>query len=293
MYSIDQLQAYVTSCNLGSFSAAAKKLGKAQSVISQHIMNLELDCGFELFDRSGKYPKLTTKGNELLPFAKATLAQFNRFNNKATQLCCEEITQLVFAIDEGIPIEKFSKIFPQLDQKYPLLQIEMLTASSPDIIDLVLTGRATTGIVFCEPNLPTNIDFLCLGAVSFSTYIAKHHPLADSSIAHLDTLKLYRQLVIRSKNSQFTHLNEAFSPDVWYADNYFTLMEMAEAGFGWCILPDHLVENASNKLIKLKNNVGCLTWDINIDVLQHQQFISEPLHQYVRSLLAEYAQFKK
>ncbi|WP_407074468.1 LysR family transcriptional regulator, partial [Psychrobacter sp. CAL346-MNA-CIBAN-0220] len=54
MYSIEQLEAFVLTVNTGSFSSAARSLNKAQSVVSQHVINLEIDCNSELFDRSGR-----------------------------------------------------------------------------------------------------------------------------------------------------------------------------------------------------------------------------------------------
>ncbi|MFT5236303.1 MAG: DNA-binding transcriptional LysR family regulator, partial [Shewanella sp.] len=51
-WSLNQLEAFVLSVRHGSFSAAARKLGRAQSRISTAISNLEADLGFELFDRS-------------------------------------------------------------------------------------------------------------------------------------------------------------------------------------------------------------------------------------------------
>ena len=73
MFSIEQLQAFVATVEAGSFSAAARGLSKAQSVISQHIINLEIDCNATLFERTGRYPQLTEAGKQLLPQAKAVL----------------------------------------------------------------------------------------------------------------------------------------------------------------------------------------------------------------------------
>ncbi len=53
-WSIAQLDAFVTTVTEGSFSAAARKLGKAQSRVSTAVANLEIDLGVTLFDRSGK-----------------------------------------------------------------------------------------------------------------------------------------------------------------------------------------------------------------------------------------------
>ncbi|MDG2658926.1 LysR family transcriptional regulator, partial [Vibrio parahaemolyticus] len=44
MFTIEQLQAFIATSETGSFSGAARKLGRAQSVVSQHIINMEVDC---------------------------------------------------------------------------------------------------------------------------------------------------------------------------------------------------------------------------------------------------------
>ncbi|NVL29209.1 LysR family transcriptional regulator, partial [Pseudomonas syringae pv. actinidiae] len=50
-YSPEALEAFVQIAALGSFSAAARRLGKSQSTISEAISRLEIDLGLELFDR--------------------------------------------------------------------------------------------------------------------------------------------------------------------------------------------------------------------------------------------------
>ena len=64
-WTLYQLEAFVLAVNHGSFSAAARKLGRAQSRISTAIANLEVDLGFELFDRSAKLAVLTKHGEDM------------------------------------------------------------------------------------------------------------------------------------------------------------------------------------------------------------------------------------
>lgn len=59
----DQIQAFVMAAELGSFSAAARQMGKVQSAVSTAIANLEIDAGVELFDRSGRAPVLTEEAS--------------------------------------------------------------------------------------------------------------------------------------------------------------------------------------------------------------------------------------
>ncbi|MCW6510044.1 LysR family transcriptional regulator [Lichenifustis flavocetrariae] len=54
--SLDQLKVLVAVADTGSFSAAARKLGRVQSAISQTVQTLEDAQGVQLFDRSGHKP---------------------------------------------------------------------------------------------------------------------------------------------------------------------------------------------------------------------------------------------
>ncbi|MGR5238202.1 LysR family transcriptional regulator [Vibrio alfacsensis] len=282
MFTIEQLQAFVATSEAGSFSAAARQLGRAQSVISQHIMNMELDCGVDLFERSGRYPTLTGKGRELLPYALATISQLDRLNNKASQLFSQPASQLILAVDEGIPLTRLPKALKNLEQQFPQLQVECLTASSPDIIELVKSERATTGIILSELQMPKNTDSCNLGHIGFDAFVSSEHPLANHNVKHIDELKQHRQLVIGSKNADNSGFNQAVSPDIWYADNYYILLELANKGFGWCFLPEHLVAHTPNTLVKVGEEFTKLAWQVNIDLIQHQKWHSDPLHQQAR-----------
>jgi DNA-binding transcriptional LysR family regulator len=48
---LDQLRVFLTVVEVGSFAGAARKLGRATSVISYSIANLETQLGVSLFDR--------------------------------------------------------------------------------------------------------------------------------------------------------------------------------------------------------------------------------------------------
>ena len=52
----EQLLMFQTVMETGSFSAAARKLGKVPSAISMSIANLEIDLNLNLFDRIGREP---------------------------------------------------------------------------------------------------------------------------------------------------------------------------------------------------------------------------------------------
>ena len=59
---LDQMRALVVVAEAGSFSAAARRLGRVQSAISQSIQTMEATLGVALFDRSTRTPALTEAG---------------------------------------------------------------------------------------------------------------------------------------------------------------------------------------------------------------------------------------
>ena len=74
MASNEVLQAFVQAATQGSFSAAARKLGKSQSTVSAAVASLEIDLDVVLFDRSSRKPTLTPAGHVLLERAEQVLA---------------------------------------------------------------------------------------------------------------------------------------------------------------------------------------------------------------------------
>jgi DNA-binding transcriptional LysR family regulator len=68
------LPVFVAVADAGSFTAAARELGLAKSVVSQHIRTLEARCGLRLMERSTRSLHLTQVGALVLDAAKDVLA---------------------------------------------------------------------------------------------------------------------------------------------------------------------------------------------------------------------------
>ncbi len=83
---LDQLRLLVTVAEAGTFSEAARRLGRAQSAVNYGIANLERGLGVELFDRSHRRPRLTEAGRGLLSDARGVLEAAARLASRATAL---------------------------------------------------------------------------------------------------------------------------------------------------------------------------------------------------------------
>src|SRR6266436_1105541 len=101
--SLDQLRTFITAADEGSFSAAARKLNRVQSAVSGWIGSLEQQVGVALFDRSGRFPKLTPAGVTLLVDARAVVTGVDALKARARLLSGGLKAELSVVIDVFLP----------------------------------------------------------------------------------------------------------------------------------------------------------------------------------------------
>jgi DNA-binding transcriptional LysR family regulator len=83
---LDQLRLFVAIVDAGSFSAAARKLRRAQSAVSYGIGNLEKQLDVRLFERNARAPTLTPAGEALLVAARDVLRRVGELGVRAQGL---------------------------------------------------------------------------------------------------------------------------------------------------------------------------------------------------------------
>src|ERR1700753_736979 len=103
--SLDQLRTFIAAADTGSFSAAGRRLHRAQSVVSQPLANLEGQTGVVLFDRAGRYPGLTEAGKALLAGARAVVDQADAFRARARGLAGGLEPELSVVVDVMFPTQ--------------------------------------------------------------------------------------------------------------------------------------------------------------------------------------------
>src|SRR6202023_2645741 len=101
--SLDQLSTFIAAADEGSFSAAGRRLRRAQSVISQTLANLEGQLGVKLFDRAARFPILTDQGRALLADARAVAGNVDLFKARAKSFAGGLEPELSVAVDMMFP----------------------------------------------------------------------------------------------------------------------------------------------------------------------------------------------
>ena len=238
----DQMQAFVLAAELGSFSAAARRMGKAQSAISTAIANLEIDAGVELFDRQGRSPVLTAEGKALLPHAKGILLGNQEFFSKASSMVEGVETDLCIAIEQGISIGPLMDMFRQFSADFAHVSLEILRPGPFDTATLLKEGRADLGLMTEQESYPTGFRFRGVGHSRLVPVCAASHPLSELAQVGFRDLRRYRQLIPRSRSlASLGQSGERKGISVWYAESPTLIVEFVAKGFGWAELPVSVV----------------------------------------------------
>lgn len=232
--------AFVQAATLGSFSAAARKLGKSQSTISTAIANLEADLGLELFDRGHREPRLTEPGRALLGRAQELLAAADRLERAAGQLAAGLEPRLTLVISDTYQSDRYETTLIALEQRYPELEFECLIAERGDVLALIESGRGQLGLVAAQPDYPAGIGFATIPEQSeIGLFVARGHPLTRVEALGGEQLQQTREL--RLETYLFPGQRRA-GGSAWSASSYLLLLEMAGLGLGWAELPRWLVK---------------------------------------------------
>lgn len=251
---LDQFLVFSTIVEEGSFSAAARKLGRAQSAITYATQKLEDQTDTLLFDRSAYRPTLTEAGRALLPQARRVLsglADYRRTANAFTQGLEAEVH---LAVDDFVPMQPIYEVLGQFSKTFPDTSVQM--HASIDRLDSYLE-RHPNGLAFSSDARASRAEFQrnTVGAVQLVAVAAPSHPLTSFSPPHhADLLARYFQIVLASQ--QFPHSGRnrgVLATRRWYADSLHVKQGLILSGHGWGSLPWHMVADdlAAGRLVEL------------------------------------------
>jgi DNA-binding transcriptional LysR family regulator len=240
MASHEVLLAFVQAATQGSFSAAARKLGRSQSTISAAVASLEIDLNLTLFDRSSRKPGLTPAGHVVLQRAEAILAATSRLEMTASQLSQGVEAKLTVALSDTYQSDRFEAALSTFEQRYPDLELECLIAECDDLVALVQSGRAHVAFAERQDSYPPDLASSTVDErTEIALFVAHGHPLAALAKVDQEVLQQHRELRLATIVNPY---ESRVKGRVWSAPSYLMLLEMAQGGFGWAPLPRWLVE---------------------------------------------------
>src|ERR1700680_670220 len=237
--SLDQLRTFIAAADEGSFSAAARRLLGAQSVVSESISNLEEQIGVRLFDRSGRYPKLTPAGLAVLGDARNIITGVDWLKARAKGMSAGLEPELSVVIDVFYPIEAITQVAKEFRQKYPEVPLRIYVEALGGAIKPVLDGRCSIGVVGSLPVIPDTLTFERLPGIAFLMVAARDHALTSyRGKIRKEALAKHTQIVLTDR-SELSSGREfgVMSPATWRLAGLFATHHFLLKGLGWGGMP--------------------------------------------------------
>lgn len=143
---IRQLRYFVKVVELKNITSAAEALFIAQPSLSQHMTNLETELGVSLLERSVHGTRPTALGDVLYRHAKTLLRQFEDTRSAIRQESESPSGRVAIGFPTSTSRMIAAPLLERLRERYPLIELEMVEASSGDLVGQVASDQLALAI---------------------------------------------------------------------------------------------------------------------------------------------------
>ena len=253
---LDQLRVFLAIVEAGSFAGAARRLGRATSVVSYAVANLEAQLGLELFDRvATRKPRLTDAGRAILSDSRTIAMELDGLLAKARGLIGGLEAEVAMVVDVMLPTQRLVEVLDAFQAAFPTVSLRLYVEALGAVAQLVLDGVASVGV---SGPLGLSLDGLersPIGMVKLIPVAAPSHPLSRyKGRVSAAAARAHVQLVLTDR-SPLTAGQEfkVIAVQTWRLADLGAKHALLLAGVGWGSLPEATVREdlAAGRLVKL------------------------------------------
>jgi len=240
---LDQIQTFLTVTDKGSFSKAAKDLYRTQPAISIKLRGLEKELGHRLLERRPRGLNLTPAGEVLYRRGRSILAEIATLKTELADLTAKKTGRVSLGTSDTVSLYLLPQMVKQFVQRYPGIELILVTQVSRQVVDRILSGELDIGIVTL-PAPEGSLEIRELYRDRFVLVFPPGHPLGKRRrirashlqghpIIHLKPETLTRQW-IDGKLAQFGLGNQVRME----VSTVEIIKRLVEVGMGISLLPE-------------------------------------------------------
>ncbi len=253
-FTLDQLRALVSVVEEGSFSAAARKMHRVQSAVSQAMSTLEQRLGVLLWDRASKVPALTDEGRAVLAAARRVCLEADELRRLADGMSQGLEASVHLCVDALFPLSSLAALCSTFAQEFPTVDLRVDTQTMSAVSARLFDGSATLGVVSPMGMMPGLVSHR-LAAVRMVPVVARDHALASIRGA-LPQARLEQavQIVLAERREPGVADQGVLSARTWRIAELHTKRALLCAGLGWGTLPEHMIRDdlRAGRLVKIR-----------------------------------------
>ncbi|QPF72413.1 LysR family transcriptional regulator [Roseateles sp. DAIF2] len=260
----DNLLLFLAVLDHGSFSAAARALGRVPSAVSMAIAQLEAELDLQLFERSTRDVRPTEVARALEPEARQLVAGLRRLQTHALTLHQGLERRLTLAIAPELLSAPWSEPLARLAAEFPALEVDVLSAPQTAVLQMLHEGEIDLALMFERFGFNEREAFQEFASEVLVAVVAPQHPVAAAGRARLrlEELVEQRQIAVARRDAGGDDPRVLLSRKLWRTDSHLASLSLVQAGLGWAFLPRRMVapllaagsllqiefENASNEV---------------------------------------------
>ncbi len=247
---MDEIRTFVAIARVRSFSRAAHVVHRSQPAISRRIDLLEDELGAPLFERLRGGVVLTDAGAALLPHAEAALAAVKHGADAVRAVRGGTEGTITFALVGTLANAALTGVLRTFRRRHPKVRIDLQTATSREVGDLVRQGAATLGLRYgADPR--ADVDSTTVVEEKLVVVCAADHRLARGGRHRPADLAGERWVAFpaRPRREAFVDFLAArlaligvHDPEIVPIDSLTAQKRLVEAGFGIALLPETAIE---------------------------------------------------
>ncbi|MFM9265962.1 LysR family transcriptional regulator [Tychonema sp. BBK16] len=195
---LEQLQAFLSVAQTGSFQQAAGKCGVTQSTISRQVQGLEAELGLSLFHRTA-HAKLTLAGERLLPHARKICQTWQNASQELGDLLAGKQPELCVAAIHSVCAAYLPPVLQKFCRDYPQVQLRVTALGSDRALKVLKDGLVDVAVVMNNRYFTQGPEMLVqvLYNEPIEVLMAASHPLAKYDLVPTAELICYPQVVFK------------------------------------------------------------------------------------------------
>jgi DNA-binding transcriptional LysR family regulator len=252
--SIDQLLVLLAVAETGSFTAAAKRLGRATSAVSYAVDTLEQQLALSLFDRgTTRKPRLTPQGEAIVSEARAVAYSVETLRARVRGFLDELEPEVSLAVDSMLPGDRLTTLLREFHGQFPTVPVRLLVQTLGGVERVVRNGHARIGVGSQLHMDMTGFRRIDIKGVQVIPVAAPSHPLASASEAAPPQARDFVQLVLSEQPAAESRDFGVVSLNTWRIGDQAARHKLLLAGLGWGGMPEPIVraDIESGRLVRL------------------------------------------
>jgi DNA-binding transcriptional LysR family regulator len=207
---LQQIKYFITVCENGSLTTAAKTLFMTQPALSSVINQIEKEYNLKLFERKNHGLMLTKDGEFLYDKAKQLLTSFDILDRDL-----KDLSQHKYTIRIGVPPMigsfLFPKIYNQYMQQHPDAKFEIWEEGSLSIRKLIQQKTLDIGFSILNDSAKEQYEKHDIIKTELLYCVSKDNPIARKKELDIDDIKDESILLLREGFFQNKLINQMYS----------------------------------------------------------------------------------